>query len=276
MVISCGKKPEDDEGNTVTTTPPATVEDKPGQEIQSESFSVSVSKDEIQASEALIITVKNIGKINLVHSLFSFATEPSASVVSNLNCYSEMQPDDECVFSVMFNNPKIKHHKVTVIYDESNTNVRVQLNIKVLVDEEQPEIHFLYRKNHTFADCEKLYKWGGYGVVKSIHFDDFCSLRAEHWNSPKRVQIEKDPLKNYSDPILDANEHYCAKDWTIDSFQFEAAEVEHVKNIFGSKEWVTIPPGESREICVKRGLLDVFKCKHKKVFYSRLVSVNCY
>lgn len=276
MVASCGKKSENDDPTSVSTTPPVTVEDEPAPIVSNDNFMVSADSDEVIEGNPLILTIKNIGKSNLDYSLFKFEAAPSEALVSNLNCFSNMKPEDECVYSVMFENPRTKHHKIYITYDERNTNIKVEMNIKVIISEEEPEIHFLYRKDHTFADCEKVFKWNATGKVKSINHEDYCGVRGEHWNAPREIEIASDPLKNFNDPKVDASDFYCKANWTIHSFQFEEAEVEEVKNIFGGKRKVVIPPGESREVCVKRGILDIFKCKHKKVFYSRLVSVNCY
>ena len=42
LIFSCGKKSSDSEGNTVTTTPPVTVEDDPENIVSNDSFSIKI------------------------------------------------------------------------------------------------------------------------------------------------------------------------------------------------------------------------------------------
>lgn len=273
VFISCGKKSDSDDPKEITTTPPITAEEDVENVISADQFSAQTAKSEFKEGEAIIVTLKNIGDTSLEHGKFEFGGAPSGVVATNLSCFGEMRPKSECLYSVLFQNPDTKHHKIFVTYDKSGVNVRLQLNVQIVIDEELPDVHFLYRKIHTTAECENLLKHGGNGSVKSIRLDDFCMVRAKHWNTPEKTDITVDPMKEFNDPVIDSNEFYCGEDWTIHSFQFEAAKVTEIKNFLGGKRTVTIPPGESREVCTRR---NIFGCREKKVFYSRLKAVHCY
>ena len=273
LLSSCGKKSESDDPNEITTTPPISAEEEPENIISSESFSAKTEKSTFDEGEAIILTLKNIGEVELDHNQFSFGAAPTGIVVTNLNCFTYVKPGSECLYSVLLQNPETKHHKIFVTYDKDGANVRLQLNIKIITNEENPDIHFLYRKNHTTADCENLEKYNSQGIVHSIQLDDFCKVRGKHWNLPVKSEIVIDPMKEFNDHIVDSNGFYCGDGWTIHSFQFEQTQVTEIKNFLGGKRTVTIPPGESREVCTRR---NIFGCRERKVFYSRLVSVNCY
>ena len=272
LLISCGKKSDSDDPKEVTSTPPISAED-PDNVIENDRFSVTSDKEEYAEGEAILLRVKNLGKASLDNLAFKIGAEPSNSIVSNLNCFGLIEPGKECMFSIVLQNPKIKFQKINITYDQAGADIRLQLNIKIIVDEQNPDIHFLYRKEHTYEDCNKLFKYQDFGKIVSVKYDDLCQVKAVNWAAQKKDEIETDPMSEYNDPLIDNNDHYCGGNWTLHSLQFEASEVQEVVNLFGTKKTVEIPPGESREVCVKRKL---FGCKTKKVFYSRLVSANCY
>lgn len=269
LFFSCGKKSSSDESQTVTTTPAIEVEQDQENEDSNNHFSATANKSQYELDELILVEVKNLGTSTMSHFGFNFTADTEELLVSRISCFEALNYNDKCSFIVRFKNPNPGYHKLKVTYE----GMQLQLTIRLKDGTPPPPIEFLHQNFHTFADCYQAFKYQKNGFVKTTAGNSFCSFRGPHWDTAEKVEITSDPLYAMIDANIDADAVYCPQDWTINSFEFaETVVVEHT-NFWGGRKDVVIPPGESKEICVKRNL---FGCKERKVFYSRLAKVNCY
>lgn len=268
-LVSCGKKSDSDEGNTVSTLPAISVDEEQENVETNNDFSATANKTEYELDEIIMVQVKNLSSNTMNHFGFNFSADTEELLVSRINCFEALSYNDQCSFVIRFKNPKPGFHKIKVHYEA----IHLQLTVLLKDGEVPTPIDFLYLNHHTYNDCYNAFKKGKNGFVKQSGGRAFCNFRAQHWDSPEKVQIETDPLNAMIDPSIDANDHYCPSGWTVNSFEFSAAIVEEHTNFWGGRKDVTIPPGESKEVCVRRNL---FGCRERRKFYSRLSKVNCY
>lgn len=269
-LFSCGKR-SDDSDNSVTTTPAISVDDGDLEENsqQNSHFSVTANQSVFNVNDLIILEVQNLGTNILDHFKFNFSADTEELLLSRINCFEDLGYNDKCSFVVRFKNPKAGYHRIKVNYE----GMQLTLTIELKGEEVPNPIEFLFKDHHTFADCYKAFKHGKNGFVKYANGEDYCSFRAQHWDTDMKVELEENPLHAMVDANIDADSFYCPAGWTVSSFEFsEAVVVEHT-NFWGGRKDVTIPAGEHKEVCVKRNL---FGCKERKVFYSRLMKVNCY
>lgn len=268
-LFSCGKKSSSDDGQTVTTTPAIEAEVDQENEDANNHFSASSNKTQYELDELILVEVKNLGTNTMSHFGFNFTADTEELLVSRISCFEALNYNDKCSFVIRFKNPSAGFHKLKVTYE----GMQLQLTVRLKDGNPPPQINFLHDNHHTYSDCYQSFKYQKNGFVKTITGKSFCNFRGPHWDTEEKVEITSDPLYAMKDPNIDADAVYCPENWTINSFEFAETVVEEHTNFWGGRKDVTIPPGESKEICKKRNL---FGCKEKKVFYSRLAKVNCY
>lgn len=268
-LISCGKKSSSDDENTVSTIPAISVDEETENVEENNHFSATANKSTYDLDELILVEVKNLSTNTMNHFGFNFAADTEELLVSRINCYEALNYNDSCSFVLKFKRPKAGYHKIRVSYE----GMQLQLTVRLNDGDPPPVVEFLYQDHHTYSDCYNSFKYQKNGFVKQTNGNTFCNFRGPHWDTVEKAEITSDPLDAMKNPGINADEYYCPAGWTINSFEFsETIVVEHT-NFWGGRKDVTIPPGESREICVKRNL---FGCKERKKFYSRLSKVNCY
>lgn len=268
-LFSCGKKSSSDNSQTVTTTPAISVDQNQENINSNNHFSVTSNKSQYEMDELILIEVKNLGTNTMSHLGFHFSADTEELLVSRMSCFEDLNYNDMCSFVIRLKNPQAGYHKLKVTYE----GMQLQLTIRLKDGTPPPQIEFLHNNDHTYADCYQSFKYQKNGFVKTIVGNNFCNFRGPHWDTVEKVEIASDPLYAMKDPNIDADVVYCPENWTVNSFEFEQTIVVEHTNFWGGRKDVVIPPGESKEICIKRNL---FGCKEKKVFYSRLAKVNCY
>ena len=273
-LLSCGKKTEDNSSDTITTTPAIGIEDgNENQEVTNNNFSITMDKSEFEKDEVIILKIKNTGNKSLNHLGFSFAGMPSLLTVTRLNCYEAIAIGDSCSFAAVYKNATGGYHKVKVMYDDFGDLKELEINVFLKGNQSTGDTSFLYADTHTYDDCVNTELKQKAGTVVTKHFDDFCAFRSENWNATETTEITVDPATVFNTHGQDANDYYCPAGWSLQSFQFESTTVEEHTNFLGGRKDVVIPPGESREVCTSR---NIFGCREKKVFYSRLTKAYCY
>ncbi len=269
LFFSCGKKSSSDNAQTVTSTPAIEAEVDQENEDSNNHFSATANKSQYEMDELILVEVKNLSTNTMSHFGFNFTSDTEELLVSRISCFEALNYGDKCNFVVRFKNPNAGYHKVKVTFE----GMQLQLTLRLKDGNPPPQIDFLHDNHHTYADCYQSFKYQKNGFVKTIAGKSFCNFRGPHWDTEEKVEITSDPLYAMKDPNIDADSVYCPADWTVNSFEFAETVVEEHTNFWGGRKDVTILPGESKEICKKRNL---FGCKEKKVFYSRLAKVNCY
>lgn len=269
IFISCGKKSSSDNEQTVTTAPVVSIDEEQENVDSNNHYSATANKSEYELDELILVEVKNLGTNTMSHFNFNFTAETEELLISRISCFEALNYNDKCSYVVKFKNPKAGYHKIKVSYE----GMMLQITVRLKDGTPPPQIDFLYQNYHTYADCYQSFKYQKNGFVKTIAGKSFCSFRGPHWDTEEKVELTTDPLYAMKDPNIDANETYCPNNWTINSFELSKTVVVEHKNFWGGRRDITILPGESKEVCVKRNL---FGCKEKKVFYSRLTKVNCH
>lgn len=270
LCISCGKRSEE-EDNTVSTIPAIIGEDDTNNDNthQNSHFSVTANQSVFNMNDLIMLEVQNLSTDVLDHFKFNFSADTEELLLSRINCFKDLAYLDRCSFIVRFKNPKAGYHRIKVGYE----GLQISMTVQLQGDDTPNPIEFLYKDHHTFNDCYKAFKYNKNGFVKYSGGENYCSFRGQHWDTDMKVELEENPLQAMVDSNIDADSYYCPAGWTVSSFEFaETVVVEHT-NFFGGRKDVTIPAGGHKEICIKRNL---FGCKERKVFYSRLVKVNCY
>jgi hypothetical protein len=274
LISSCGKKTNDSSSDVITTTPELNTDEQENlSEVNNNNFSITLEKTEFDKDEVIIIEIKNTGNKSLNHLGFSFAGMPSLVTVTRLNCYEEIKVGDSCTFAAVYKNATGGYHKVKVVYDDFGDQKELEINVFLKGNQSSGDTAYLYADTHTFSDCSATKMKQKFGTIATKHYDDFCAFRGENWNATEKTEITTDPISVFNSHADDANEYYCPIGWSLQSFQFESTIVVEHASFFGGKKDVIIPAGESRELCTSR---NIFGCKEKKVFYSRLTKVYCY
>lgn len=274
VFISCGKKTDDSSSEVISTTPAIEVDTElESPEVSNSDFTVLMDNTEFEKNEVIVLKIKNTGNKIINHLGFSFAGMPSLVTVTRLNCYEAMAIGDECTFAAVFKNPIGGYHKIKVNYNDYGDNKDLEINLFIRGSQNTTDTSFLYADRHTYNDCVSTSHKQKEGTIASKHNDDFCAFRGEGWDKVETSQITSNPLEVFNTHAQDANEYYCPTGWKLQSFQFEQVIIEEHTSFFGGRKDIIILPGESKELCTKRNL---FGCKEKKVFYSRLTKVYCY
>jgi hypothetical protein len=267
----CGKKTTDSSDKSVTLTP-GISEEVDETVAENAKFRVSVEKALFDSSEIIIVTVENTSGSTLNHLGFTFEGAPSSINMSRLNCFDIIEPSGTCRFAGVYSEVQEGAQEIKISYDNFGDITEEVIYFSVQGEILADTHHFLYEKIHTKEDCKRQKKFQKYGEVKTIGANDYCVFRGENYYETETTPIEENPLEVFNSGV-DVDEYYCPTDWKLGSMTFEQSVVKEKKNVLGQTRDVTIPAGESREVCVKWG---IFKCKEKKVFYSRLTKVNCY
>lgn len=271
--IACGKKTKNDSSEIVTTTPGINTNEPNEAEWQNSQFTAQLSKTNFNKDEVIVLKIINSGKGALNHHAFRFAGNPNEIQVNSLNCFDILTSEESCHFSVVIPNGDNGEQEINIHYTEyeMTNSLKLKVNLSGYTDEEPVE--FLYGNTHTLKDCTSAEILNKKGEVVLSGGKHVCSFRGTNYYAESTTEILENPLEIISSGSVNASEHFCPENWLIKNFKFASSTVIEKKNFFGGTREVTIPPGESREVCVKHGL---FKCSEKKVFYSRLVKVECY
>jgi hypothetical protein len=267
----CGKKTTDSSDESVTLTP-GISEEVDETTAENGKFRVSVDKATFQSDEIIVITVENTSGSTLNHLGFSFQGAPNTINMSRLNCFDIIEPNGKCRFAGVYSEVKEGNQEIQIAYDNFGEITQEVIYFSVLGEILPDTHHFLYDKIHTKEDCNREQQFQKKGTLKTVGQNDYCSFRSENYYETERVPVENNPLAVFNTGI-NVDQYYCPADWKLASMTFKKSTVEEKKNILGHTRDVTIPAGESREVCVKWGIL---KCKEKKTFFSRLTEVNCY
>lgn len=269
VFLSCGKKSSSDSDNTVSTTPAVTADPNQENVSSNSNFSASADKSDYDLDELIMVEIQNLSTNTIYHADLSFSAETDELLISKINCFEDLNYHDKCSFVLRFKNPRSGYHKIKVSYQGS----QLQLTIRLKDGTPPSTVDFLYQNYHTYSDCYKAFKYEKNGFIKDNAGESFCSFRGPQWDSDEKIELLEDPLDILKEPGSNADEYYCPKNWTVNSFEFAQAIVVEHTNFWGGRKDVVIPAGQSKEICVKRNL---FGCKERKTFFSRLVKVNCY
>ncbi len=273
FLFSCGKKVTDDHDDKVVSVSPGLTAEEDTTVAQNEKFTLSVSKMDFKHDEVIMITIENTGESPLNHLAFSFEGAPSSINVTRINCFDILDTGESCNFAAVYNEVTPGEQTITASYSNYGAQMELSIVINMLDEGIADHLKFLYENFHTQQDCRFTRIKQKDGEVTSIEGEDFCSFRSINYAASERSEIEENPLEVFNTNQEIADEYYCPQDWSLGSFSFAKSIVKEKKNVFGSTRDVEIPPGESREVCVKYG---VFSCSKKKVFYSRLTKVHCY
>ena len=271
--IACGKKTTNDGDSVVTTTPGINTSEPEEISQQNSQFTAELEKTNFNKDEVIVLKVINTGKSALNHHAFSFAGNPNAIQVNPLNCFDILTSEKSCHFAIVIPNGDNGEQEINIHYTEYDitSSLRLKINLNGYTDEDP--IEFLYGDTHTLKDCKAAEKLNKKGEVVLASGKYVCSFRGTNYYADSKTQIVENPLEIITTGQVNASEHFCPDNWLIKNYKFESSTVVEKKNFFGGTRDIIIPPGESREVCIKHGL---FKCSEKKVFYSRLVKVECY
>ncbi len=272
--FSCGKKVDDSKDNKIVTLTPGITEDTIDETVGvNDKFTASVSKTHFDSSEIIVIKIENTGTKALNHLGFEFFGAPSLVNVTRLNCFDTLEVGATCSFAAVYTVVEAGDQSIDVSYDVYGIKSSVTLHYIINDTIEAGDVVLLHNGIHSQDDCEKEVFRQKSGVVKAIGNQKFCSFRGENYYDSETTPISINPLEVFNSGTQNIDDYYCPESWTLGSFEFSKSVVTEKKNFFGGERQVTIPAGESREICVKHGL---FSCSEKKVFYSRLSKVMCY
>lgn len=271
-LTGCGKPTTDKSSSDSVTLTPGLKEDIEETVAKNKRFKVSVEKASFNSDEVIVVTVENTGDTTLNHLGFSFQGAPSAISMSRLNCFDIIEPTGKCRFAGVYSAVEEGSQEIKISYDNFGTITEEVLSFNVVGEILPGTHHFLYANIHTKDDCNRESQYQKDGLLRSIGGNDYCAFRGLNYYELETTAIENNPLEVFNNGI-DVDEFYCPAGWKLASMKFEQSIVKEKKNVLGQTRDVTIPAGESREVCTKWGIL---KCKEKKVFYSRLMEVNCY
>jgi hypothetical protein len=271
-LTGCGKETTDNSSEESVVLTPGLKTDEDNTTAQNNKFKVSVQKSIFQADEIIVITVENIGGSTLNHLGFTFEGAPSVLSISRINCFDIIEPAGKCRFAGVYSEVQQGYQEIKILYDNFGAITEEVIYFQVQGEILPDTHHFLFEKRHTKADCNRAKQFQRSGFVTSIGTYDYCTFRGVNYYESESSPVEDNPLAIFKSGI-EVDKFYCPADWKLASMTFDKSIVQEKKNILGQTREVTIPAGESREVCVKWG---IFSCKEKKVFYSRLTKVNCY
>jgi hypothetical protein len=233
-------------------------------------YQIQSDKSHYEKDETIILTLKNLGVTSLLYSSFDLSVEGEVQIMQT-NCERFLRPNKPCSLEIRIFGFIPGLQKLLVKYTSQYT---VETEVSFFLEEGTPADTQLLGGLHTVEDCQRTSELDAFGFFKESEGSLFCSFRSVHFNFEEEVEIVENPI----DSILsetERNERYCPAGWTIKLFEMQHAVVKEVKNRFGIKRKVTIPAGESKELCTKRNFLSG-RCTEYKTFYSRLKRVLCH